>query len=406
MTRIERSDMSMSQRLRWGKVLGTGLTALLAVGVVTPSAAQVRLDRPEAKLPDDFGSIQTVRELPDGRVLVADPLGKVLYVVDLGAGTRSVVGSEGEGPQEWRQPDAVWPLPGDSTLLVDLGNSRMVVLGPDLRFGPTMPLALSALEAGSIPLIAIPQGVDGQGRIYTRSLGGLAGQLPDSAAILRIDRATRKADTVALFKLPDRTQATSGGANNRNVRIANVPLSPEDAWGVAQDGAVAIARAGDYHVDWVLPDGRVVHGAPVPYDPVRIGTPEKEEYLAEQARSGGGIGISMQVVNGSATMAFARGGGPGTAKREIDQYTWPDEKPPMYQGRIPIDLQGRAWVHRSMKAGEPATYDVFDRAGKRVGTVTLGTGKRVIGFGKGWVYVVSFDDFDLSYLERFRMPAL
>jgi hypothetical protein len=38
--------------------------------------------------------------------------------------------------------------------------------------------------------------------------------------------------------------------------------------------------------------------------------------------------------------------------------------------------------------------------------VTLASGKRVIGFGKGSVYVVSFDAFDLSYLERFRMPTL
>jgi hypothetical protein len=398
--------MPTSQRLRWGVLHGAALVALLVGGAATTLAAQVRLDQPEAKLPEDFGTIQTVRELADGRVLVADPLGKALYVVDLATGKRSVVGSEGEGPQEWKQPDAVWPLPGDSTLLVDLGNARMVTLGPDLRFGPTMPLALSALEPGSLPLIVIPLGVDGQGRIYTRSLGSIGGQLPDSGAILRIDRLTRKADTVAMFKLPDRTQTTSGGANNRNVNISNVPLSPEDAWGVAGDGAVAIARAGDYHVDWILPDGKVVHGRPVPYDPVHIGTPEKEEYLAEQSRQGGGIGISMQVVNGSATLGFARGEGPGTAKREIDQYAWPDSKPPMYQGRVPIDPQGRAWVHRSMKAGQPSTYDVFDRAGKRAGTVTLGTGKRVVGFGKGWVYVVSFDDFDLSYLERFKMPAL
>lgn len=381
---------------------------MLALGVAAPlaTAAQVTLKQPDARLAEDFGTIQTVRELSDGRVLVADPLGQALYVVDMSAGTRTVVGHEGEGPEEWKQPDAVWPLPGDSTLLVDLGNGRLVVLTPSLRFGPTMPLSLTAFEPGSIPLVAIPQGVDGKGRIYTRSLGGLGGQLPDSGAILRIDRATRKADTAAMFKLPGRTQATSGGANDRNVRISNVPLSPEDAWGVAADGSVAIARAGDYHVDWFGPDGKVTRGAAVPYEPVRIGTAEKEEYLAEQGRSGGGIGIGVQVVNGSATMTFARGGAAGGPKREIDQYTWPDQKPPMYQGRIPIDMQGRAWVHRSMKAGDPSTYDVFDGRGNRVGTVALAAGKKILGFGKGRIYVVAFDDFDLSYLERYRMPML
>ena len=41
-----------------------------------------------------------------------------------------------------------------------------------------------------------------------------------------------------------------------------------------------------------------------------------------------------------------------------------------------------------------------------VGTVTLDAGKRVVGFGTRSVYVVSFDDFDLAYLERYALPSL
>jgi hypothetical protein len=118
------------------------ISAALAAGLFAPSLmAQTPLGRPQARLSDDFGSIQTVRELPDGRVLVADPLGKALYAVDLDRGTRTVVGGEGQGPQEYGQPDAVWALPGDSTLLVDLGNARLVVMGPDLAFGRTRPIS-------------------------------------------------------------------------------------------------------------------------------------------------------------------------------------------------------------------------------------------------------------------------
>ena len=383
------------------------LIALLCVLAMSaaPLRAQVRLDRPRTTFPEDFGTIQTVRELPDGRVLVADPLGKALYVLDLAAGTRTVVGSEGQGPEEYRQPDAVWPLPGDSTLLVDLGNGRVVAMGPDLRFGPTLPIGLSEPGPGRTLVLALPQGMDGRGRIYTRALGGMGGgALPDSAAILRVDRATRAADTVASFKLPGRTQATSGGANNRNVQISNIPLSPEDAWGVAPDGSVAVARSGDYHVEWIGPDGRVTRGAPVPYDAVRIGTAEKEEWVAEQGRSGGGIGIGVEIQNGQMSMSFARGG--GGSQRGIDAYTWPDHLPAFVGGRLPIDGQGRAWVRRALKAGSPTTYDVFDRSGRRVNTVTLGEGKRVVGFGDGVVYVVTFDDFDLNYLEVYDLPSL
>ena len=91
-------------------------------GDAADSRRPVSLGPPDAVFPEDFGYVHTVRELPGGDVLVADPLGKALYQVDMDAGVRTVVGKLGEGPEEYQQPDAVWPLPGDSTLMVDLGQ--------------------------------------------------------------------------------------------------------------------------------------------------------------------------------------------------------------------------------------------------------------------------------------------
>jgi hypothetical protein len=381
---------------------------LLAAFAAIPEGgfAQLQPGPPTAIFPEDFGAIQTIRELPDGRVLVADPLSKALYVVDMDAGTRTVIGREGEGPEEYRQPDAVWPLPGDSTLLVDLGNGRLVVLGPDLGFGPTMPITVGEFQPGSPLVLAIPQGVDGAGNLYARVMGGGmgGGPMPDSADILRINRGDQTTAQAAKFKIQDMTQTTSGGANNQNVSISPIPLSPEDAWGVAPDGSVILIRAGDYHLERIAPDGNVSPGPAIPFDPVRIGTAEKEEYVAELGRSGGSISVGVEMVNDQMSMSFARGGR-GAGAREIDQYTWPEVKPPFYSGRIPVDLMGRAWVRRHVEAGEPSTYDVFDSAGALVETVLLEHGKRVIGFGRGGIYVVSFDEFDLSYLERYAMPG-
>ena len=373
-------------------------------GAVVDGRAGGSLGEPTAAFPEDFGTIQTVRELPDRRVLVADPLANALWVVDLDAGTRTQIGTEGEGPGEYRQPDAVWPLPGGETLLVDLGNGRTQTLTADLEFSATSPIAMGEPRPGSTLVLALPQGVDGQGRLYTRAMGGgMGGPLPDSAAILRVDRATAAVDTVGSFKLQDRIQSTSGDANSRSVSIEPIPLSPEDAWGVASDGSVVIARSGDYRVDWLEPDGSVVRGQPAPFDPVPIGTAEKEEYVATQGRSGGGIGISVMVGNGAMRMNFARGG-PGARAREIDQYQWPETKPPFYSGRIDVDPEGRAWVRRHVAAGEEATYDVFARDGARVATVRLPADRRVIGFGASAVYVVAYDELDLNYLERYALP--
>ena len=380
---------------------------MLPVGALASAAGPVhgqdaRLGDPTAVFPEDFGMIQAVRELPDGRVLVADPLGQALYAVDMDAGSRTVVGRQGQGPQEYLQPDAVWPLPGDSTLLVDLGNGRLVALGPDLGFGPTMPIAVGEPRPGATLVLALPQGVDDRGNIYARALGGIGGPLQDSAAVLRIDRATRAADTVATFKLEDRTQSAAGGAGARNVRIQSVPLSAQDSWGVAPDGSVVIARAAGYRVEWVAPDGTVTRGSPTPYERVRIGTAEKEEYLVEQSRSGGGIGISLQVAGAAMSMSFARGrSGP---EPDIDSYQWPAEKPPFYSGRVLVDGRDRAWVRRHVDAGEPVTYDVFDRRGERTSTIVLEGARRIVGFGEGSMYVVAYDDLDLSWLERYDVP--
>lgn len=360
------------------------------------------LGAPVATFPEDFGSIQTVRELPDGRVLVADPLGNALYVVDMEAGSRMVLGAEGQGPGEYSQPDAVWPLPGDSTLLIDLGNGRMSAIGADLSFGPTSPLSTGDPRSGMV--VAIPQGVDGRGNVYARSMGGM-GSLPDSGAILRVDRGSMAVDTVASFKLEDRRRTTSGSAGNQNVQISAIPLSLQDAWGVAADGSVVVARSGDYRVEWFSPDGSVVEGPPIPYESVSIGTAEKEEWVVDSRRAGGGIGISVMVDNGRMQMSFSRGAG-GSDRPEIEQYDWPLEKPPFYSDRIQVDPFGRAWIRRHVEAGEDATYDLFDSTGSRVETVEIPADRRLVGFGAEAVYVVAFDELDLSYLERYVLPPM
>jgi len=363
------------------------------------------LGAPTANFSEDFGTIQTVRELADGRVLVADPLGGALFVVDMDAGTRTLLGTEGQGPGEYRQPDAVWELPGDSTLLVDLGNGRMISLGPDLSFGDTSPLSAGDPRSGMV--IALPVGVDDAGNVYSRSMGGggrPGGQLPDSGAVLRIVRGAMTFDTVASFKLGDRLMSTSGGANNRQQRIENIPLSPEDSWGIASDGSVAVARSGDYHIEWFGTDGVLTRGQPFAVDVIALGTAEKEEWVEAQGRSGGGVGINVSINNGVVQMGFQRGGTGN--QREIDQYQWPEAKPFFYSGRLEVDPEDRVWVRRHVDAGADATYDVFDRAGGHVATYTLANNKRVIGFGANAVYVVAYDEFDLNYLERYAMPAM
>ena len=381
------------------------LAGAVAVGGA-PLTGQTRLEGPESAHAEAFSVVQTVRELPDGRVLVADPLGQVLVAVDMATGSADTIGQVGQGPREYRQPDAVWPLPGDRTLLVDLGNGRLTELSPTLEFGDTRPYTVGEFAPGRELVLAIPQGVDGEGRLYFRSLGqpGRGSMMADSGRVLRLDPATDVVDSVASYKLEERTSQSSGGPNNQNVSIQPIPLSPADAWGVAPDGRVVVARVGDYSVEWISPDGTVTRGPSNEYRPVSIGQAEKEQWAEDRATSGGGLRMAVTVNNGAMSLSASRGG--GSDDDNLDQFQWPDDKPPFYQGRIPVDAQGRAWVRRHVEAGDAPLYDVFGGDGVRVGQVQLGVGRRVVGFGSGSVYVVHTDDFGLQYLERYGAPSM
>lgn len=355
------------------------------------------LGLPDAVFPEDFGYVHTAVELPDGHVLVADPLGKALYRVDMDDGTRIVVGGSGQGPGEYLQPDAVWPFRGDSILLVDLGNARLVRIGPDLVFGASRPIATFAGD--DAPVMVLPDAVDGEGNAFVSVLGGYPP--PDSGAILRVGLTTAAVDTVARYKLREyEVTETDDGTY-----VIPVRLSPQDAWGVAPDGSVVVARAGHYGVNWLAPNGTVTYGDTIPYEPVPVTRADMAEDLRAAGRHGG---ISMDSgvrEDGTRTTSFSRGGfGPPDEEVDYGDYTWHDVKPAFHNAVVRVDPVGRAWVRRHLPAGSGTRYDLFDRSGQLVRALTLEGDRIVAGFGPAHAYIVTYDEVDLAYLERYGLP--
>ena len=351
----------------------------------------------DAVFPEDFGYVHTAVELPDGQVLVADPLGKALYRVDMDDGTRTVVGGLGEGPGEYLQPDAVWPFQGDSILLVDLGNARLVRIGPDLVFGASRPIATFAGDEA--PVMVLPDAVDGEGNAFVSVLGGYPP--PDSGAILRVGLTTAAVDTVARYKLREYeiTETDDG------TYVIPIRLSPQDAWGVAPDGSVVIARAGHYGVNWMAPNGAVTYGDTIPYAPVPVTRADMAEDLRAAQRHGGISMDSGVSEDGARTTNFSRGGfGPPDEEVDYDDYTWHDVKPAFHNAVVRVDPLGRAWVRRHLPADSDTRYDLFNRSGQLVRALTLESDRIVAGFGPAHVYIVTFDELDLAYLERYRLP--
>jgi hypothetical protein len=219
--------------------------------------------------------------------------------------------------------------------------------------------------------------------------------------VLRYTPATQRIDTVARVKLPDIKITESGTENNRSVRAQPVPLSASDSWAVAPNGAVAVIRSGDYHVEWMSGAGAPRRGQPVAVRPVRIGTAEKNEWIDDQMLRGG-IGMSVSMENGQRTVSMSRG---RTGSRpDPSTYDWPETKP-LFDATSPrVDPRGRVWVRRNLVAGQPPLYDVFGADGAHTGSVTFPAGRTLVGFGARGLYAVHADEDGLQTLERYALP--
>lgn len=379
----------------------TFASTLAALAATAPCAAQesVALDGPTAATDEPISAISGLRELSDGSLLVADGLeGRLLHVTaDLR--TATPLGREGAGPREYRTPDALYALAGDSTLMVDLGNGRLSILTPDGSIVRTQPIA-----AGDGPemTIMMPGGVDEAGDVFFRKMGRPEpGGLPDSAAVARFDPVTGRTTEVARVKLPGMKERFSGSSNERQQVIRPIPLSPQDAWTATADGRLAIARQRDgvYWLELVGPNG-VTKGPEIPYEPIEVRGADKEEWIASLS---GALGVSVEVENGRQRTTFSRGGGP---QADPDEFEWPDRKPAFPDGALSVGPNGRFWLQRHVAAGESRRFDVLDARGRRLGAVRLPAERRLEGFGRNSVYLSRTDDLDFVWLERYGLPTL
>jgi hypothetical protein len=369
--------------------------ALLAISA-TPLAAQrvalVELAEPDARFPEPFSSVIGFVELSDGQVLITDRLEQTVARLNFGSGTIEPIGRQGGGPGEYQMPGWLFALPGDTTLMMDLGNQRFAVILPEGQISSnTLPLRHPA----GFPIF--PRGVDAEGGIYFDLAGmmmpGLEeGAMQGVAPIFRWDRASNALDTLGYMNFPPMEPAGPGEAHI-SIGGGGGPYDGRDAWSVTPDGRVGIARYADYHVEWMGPDGESVTGPAIEYRPIPITKDDKEAWADQMASRG----VMIQVENDR--RRTIRPPRPST-----DNLDWPDSKPAFTAGAARATSDGRLWVERSRSADEDRrTYDVFDARGELIQRVELLPDRRVVAFGNKFVYVTHTDEDDLEWLERYRL---
>jgi hypothetical protein len=369
---------------------------LALAATATAAAAQtprpVPLGKPDATFPEPRSSVVGFQALSDGRVLVADNIEQAVSLLDFRTGQATPVGRPGDGPGEFGMPGALFGAAGDTTFMMDMGNRRLLAITPDGRISSS---TVSLFHRSGWPIF--PRGVDAKGRVYF-DLGGIAmpglNEIVTSgrAPLIRWDRAADRMDTVAYVQFPPEKPAGPG-----QVRVSlggGGPYRPRDDWSVMPDGRVGIARTTAYHVEW-YGAGAPVTGPQVSYEPVEIGSAEKNAWADQMAARG----LAIEVVNGQRRTTRL-------PRPDIDKQQWPEVMPPFTGTRAVLAAAtGELWVRRAQSAdSRTPTYDVFDAAGRLIRQVSLDGDRAILGFGPGAVYVARTDEDDLQWIERYRMP--
>ncbi|HKS04775.1 MAG TPA: hypothetical protein VJR92_00555 [Gemmatimonadaceae bacterium] len=412
------------------------LLLVLPVAVATASAQQAvptrTLAKPDIEYSEPFSQLVGIRELKDGRVIVGDTRDRTLQVIDLAAGRATPIGREGSGPDEWLSPQRVLAWPGDSTVIFDPQNNRMLVVGPNARparsFDPSgaPPGAPGAGRGGVAGAGAgagaggrnvqfrgalIPRGTDSRGRIYSQGAGVSIGPdfsivQSDTAPIVRFDPSSNTHDTVAYVHLAPRPTAPArpidagGGRQMMVFGTALTPFAPADDWNVTSDGQVVIARVADYRIDVVGVDGKTARGTPTRFTPVPVTEQDKENWRRAQqaARAGGSGGVRVNIGGETRTVPL-----PPTP----EPTEWPATKPPFQNSSVWSAPNGEVWVLRTGAASDKTTSaDVFNAQGRHVSRVVFPERTRLVGFGTNAVYLVRTDDDDLLYLQRHALTSL
>lgn len=349
------------------------LVASLAVACrsYVPLIPSVTLGPPDAIVSTSFSGVVAVRELSDERVLIADTRENRLVAADLRSGETRPLGRLGAGPGEIGRVSALLAIGRDSTLMRDPGHqNRWLLVDADLRLTtpPSQSIPLGApgpfslllgADRGGAILAAVVR-VDPQVRV----------QAVDSLILVKVDRSSRRADTVGRVRPPFPpgayvTASGNVGIPGRHVRMVVDAALRSDEAVLFTDGWIAIVRRAHGRVEWHPPEGPVVSRQSRGLAARWVDAPDRSpvEALRDQAHFGRLI--------------------PGAI--------------PAADGRLLILLAASERLRGTR-------YHVVDRGGAVVSELILEENEQVVSSGAQSLYVVATDHDGLQQIRRYPWP--
>lgn len=345
---------------------------------------------PDARLAEPFTLILGVRELVDGRVIVADPRDRRLMLADFGSGDATPIGRAGSGPGEYQFLGVPLAGPRGTTRLVDPILRRVHVITAEGRFAAqSLPFPAVNVPGG----ISVARGTDARGRLYFEgsSLDEAGGRFLDSVFVVRWTPEDRTVERLTRVANGGRVRVMTPSGPSSFARTVT-PFPHLDAWMPLPDGRVMLVQHTPFRIDVIDANGRVQRGAVLPHTALPVTAAERAAF---RARTGPRRVSAVQRDGGS---------GPPTRGPEFPDDAFPETMPPFIASSVRVTPTGEVWIGRSFAhTDRTRRYDIVDGSGRLVGSAVLPAQAEVVGFGAGAVYVARTDPSDdLVYLVRHR----
>ncbi|MDX2263016.1 MAG: hypothetical protein SFU84_15090 [Gemmatimonadales bacterium] len=329
-------------------------------------------------------AIKSIVELPNGRVVVADPSENRLVVLDFKTGTARDLGRAGEGPREFKAPGGVYPALKGGAVLYDQNLRRFLPVLPDGTVGDAIALPFKVTSMSSStgePDQFVPDTLGGFVTVNKSSF------IP-GVGTSTLTRIGSDGVSTALTTL-QQAQIRELPSDDPQVRRTQMILfSPVDIWALAPDGWTAVVSAAPYRVRWFPPTGTPRDGPTLPFTPLPVTKADRDAVLT-------GNGSPSRLPQLGSTGSNGR-----TVTPARSTPLFADAKPPFAMQIPRMDRAGRIWIARHVPHGEGPVYDVIDRRGVVVDRLRIPKATQVIGFGSKALYLLRLDEDDVGHLQQ------
>lgn len=334
-----------------------------------------------------FGRIGDLAVTPRGEIAVIDQLAGTVRVFDsTGTFVRSL-GRPGRGPGELsRSANGIFPLGGDSMLVMDPGERRMTVYAPDGTVASTIALAAPPNAQGWT------RQPDGSLLERGLTISRVDGKFAFWDALLSMTADGASTDTLFEF---DYVKTDLGGPGQLRIQlIVNNPT-----WARLDDGRIVWTALDQDYVSIHAPDGRLLSRVRHEAWVTRPVTPDDKSVMVELLRA------KYRMIGGDASFADSpQVEAPPTfpaittVRAGPDGTIWVQQMGPVST----IDPMAINAPDRADFLGGP-TWHVLDRDGVFLGAIELPPRFRIFRMSGDAIYGAARDSLDVERIVRLRL---